>query len=149
MIHINWLEVRFGRSSWMDAAEALLALSGLTAILISPAIGSWKLASALLLLAGYLVLRRLAAGKNRAGMLRLFEDGTARIVSNDRVREAVATPHGWTSRWFSVIILRELSGGRIRRCLVCRSENHPEDYRNLLKFLRMRSTAADRQRMIW
>lgn len=149
MTRIDWLEIRFGRSAWMDAAEALLALAALAAILISPANGAWKLACASLLLAGYLVLRRLAAGKNRAGFLRLFEDGTARIVSDGRSRAALATPDGWASRWFSVVTLQEIPGGRHRRCLVCRSENHPDDYRNLLKFLRMRSTSADGQRMTW
>lgn len=132
----------------MDVAEGVLALLGLLAILLSPASWVHTFASAAALLCVYVMLRRRATG-SRSGFIRLLDDGRARIIAGDGVTEAVADPRGWASRWFCVVALRGIPGGRLRRFLVCRSENHPDDYRNLLKFLRMRSFAADTQRTMW
>ena len=146
---VEWLQVRFGRGAWLDVAEALLCLGGALAILVSPSDRAWKTMAIISLATLYSVMRWLSRQKAGRGLLRLYEDGAARILRSRHSRDAVLAGGAWVSRWFAVLALREFPNGRCRRFLVCRSENHPDDYRNLLKFLRMKPVAADRHRMIW
>ena len=47
----------------------------------------------------------------------------------------------WSSRWISVLPLRELQNGRTRYGIFSASDNHPDEYRRLLLWLRLRGPA--------
>jgi hypothetical protein len=145
----DFLEIRFGISRWLKMAQAAGVSLGLLAILLTPANWKWKLGSILLLLLLAFVIQARSVHDSRFGTIRLFADGTAllRMVCGRKIK-AVQGPHGWTSRWFSVLVLLEPDGVRKRHCVICASENRPDDYRQLLVQLRMR-TAPESQRMIW
>ena len=150
MIRSDFLDVHFGASRSFKAAQALLASLGLVAILASPADWKWKLGSMVLLLLLALWVHSKSGNGQQAGTIRLFEDGTALLSTTSRRHvNAFQAPHGWVSRWFSVLVLLEADGDRKHFCLVCASDNHPDEYRRLLKFLRMHSPAEEVQRMIW
>lgn len=146
----DFVEVRFGHSNGLRAAQALLASLGILAILISPANWIWKLLSILLLILLACFVHAGSVHEDRSGAIRLHADGTAVLRTPCR-REvnAVQGQHGWVSRWFSVLTLYETGIGGKYFCVVCATENHPDEYRRLLKFLRMRTPPAEVQRMVW
>jgi len=150
VIRSEYLEVRFGISYWLRAAQTALASLGVLAILASPANWKWKFVSVLLLtlFAAWVHLRSSHSG--RSGTIRLFKDGTAllRIASMPHLN-AVQGPNGWVCHWFCILTLKEADNGRKHHCVICASDNHPDEYRRLLKFLRMHSSPAEVQGMIW
>lgn len=143
------LEIRFGGCLWLKAAEALLAVLGLLAILVSPANWKWKIASiVLLVLLGFFLHARSIHG-NRSGIIRLGADSTALLqTASGLTINAVQGPHGWSSRWVSVLTLVETDDGRKHHCVICASENRPDDYRLFLKQLRM-CTPTEARSIIW
>jgi len=149
VIRAEYLELRFGISYWMQAAQTVLALLGVLAILAAPANWKWKLVSVLLLAISAVWVHFRSVHSGRSGTIRLFNDGTALLtIASKAPVNAVQGPNGWVSRWFSILTLREADSGRKHHCVVCASDNHPDEYRRLLKFLRMHSSPADVQGMI-
>lgn len=150
MTRTEFLEVRFGHSRWLIVAESLISLLGLLAILATPANSIWKFCSILLLLLASLWLMAKSVHENRSGTIRLFSDGTALLRTASELEiNAVQGPHGWVSRWLAVLALQEAENGMKHYCIICASENHPDEYRRLLKFLRMHSPPTEAHRMIW
>jgi hypothetical protein len=147
---VDYVEVRFGHSNGLRAAQALLASLGILAILISPANWIWKLLSILLLILLACFMHARSVHEERSGTIRLDADGTAVLRTSCR-REVIAAQgqHGWVSRWFSVMTLYQAGNGGKYFCVICAAENHPDEYRRLLKFLRMRTPPAEVQRMVW
>jgi hypothetical protein len=150
VVRADFLEIRFGTSRWLKVAQMLLASLGLLAILSTPANWIWKLGSIFLLILVSFFVHAWSAHESRSGVIHLFPDGTAllRTVSGQEI-DAVQDPHGWVSRWFCVLTLCAADTGRKHHCVICASENYPNEYRCLLKLLRMRAPAAETQRMIW
>jgi len=143
------LEIRFGGCLWLKAAHVFLTALGLLAILVSPANWKWQLASiALLILLAFILHARSVHG-DRSGTILLRADGRALLETASGLRiSAVQGPNGWVSRWVSVLTLLETDGGREHRCVICASENRPDDYRLLLKQMRMHTPTESRS-MIW
>ena len=150
MAAADFLEVRFGCSYGLIAAQALLASLGILAILLTPANWIWKLCAVLLLILFSIFVHARSVHQSRSGVIRLFADGTAwlRTLSRREVN-AVQGRNGWVSRWFSVLTLYEARNGRKYYCVICAAENHPDEYRRLLKFLRMHTPPEEVQRLIW
>ena len=150
MTRTEFLEVRFGQSRWLKIAQILISTLGLLAILATPANFVWKLCSILLLLlASWCVFAR-SFDENRAGTIRLFADGTAFLrIASMQETNAFQGPQGWATRCLSILTLREAVNGRKHYCIICASDNNPNEYRRLLKFLRMQAAPAAAQRIIW
>ena len=77
-----------------------------------------------------------------SGAVTLHLDGTA---VESRGREVVLleyTGHAWVSSLFSVIHFLECDNGRKRSRLVCAANNHPDDYRRMLGYLRLGSSGV-------
>ena len=146
----DFLDLRLGPSRWLKAAQILLALLGILAILVSPANWMWKLGSILLLILVSVSVHAWSAHQGRSGAIRLYPDGTAflRTASGQEIN-AIQGPHGWVSRWLCVMTLCDADSRAKHHCVICASENHPDEYRRLLKFLRMRTAPAGTQGMIW
>lgn len=150
MTRTEFLEIRFGHGRWLMMAHILISSLGLLAILATPANLVWKLCSILLLLLVSLGVFARSIDNSRAGTIRLFADGTAflRIPSRREVN-AVQGPQGWATRWLSILTLQESVSGRKHYCIICASDNDPDEYRRLLKFLRMHAAPAEASRLIW
>ena len=146
----DFLEIRFGTSRWMQVAQLLLASLGLLAILITPANWTWKLGGMVLLILVSFFVHAWSAHQSRSGVIHLYPDGTAllRTASGQEIN-AVQGPHGWVSRWICVLTLYQADNSAKHHCVICASENYPDEYRRILKFLRMRTPPAAAQRMIW
>ena len=150
MTRADFLDIRFGASRWLKLAHLLLASLGLLAILITPANWAWKLGSIVLLLLVVFFVHAWSVHQDRSGVIKLNPDGTAllRTASGQEIN-AVQGPHAWVSRWICVLSLYEADNLAKHQCVICATENHPDEYRRLLKLLRMRTSPVAAQRMIW
>jgi len=146
----DFLDIHFGPSRWLNVVQILLALLGILAILASPANWMWKLGSILLLILVSVSVHAWSVRQGRSGAIRLYPDGAAfiRTASGQEIN-AIQGPHGWVSRWLCVVTLFAADSRAKHHCVICASENHPDEYRRLLKFLRMRTAPAGTQGMIW
>ena len=150
MVEADCLDVRFGISRRLQLAFWLLAALGLLAILITAASWAWKLGSILFLILASISVHAWSVHQSRAGAIQLLADGTAllRTVSGQEIN-AIQGPHGWVSRWNCVLTLYEADNDVKHNCVICASENYPDEYRRLLKLMRMRTPPAAAQRVIW
>jgi hypothetical protein len=121
-------------------ARQALGLLGLYALVTSTAEPRWVAAAVCVLVAAYLVSGSYPPGGRAFERLVLRVDGSAIIHTSQGVVHAQQYGGGWSSRLCSVVVLREVLSGRRVRCLVCSSENLPDDYRRLL--VRMRTAGS-------
>lgn len=147
MIPADYVVVRSGGARWLEMTQGLVAFIAGLAILFTQS--SWILkAFVLIALAATYLAGALKMRKDRSsGELRLFTDGTAIHDRGSQRCVAVQGSPAWVSRWFCMIPLVKHSGTDIIYCMICASNNHPDNYRRLLIWLRMHH-AADRQGLI-
>ena len=150
MARADYLELEFGQSRWMKRAINILLLLCILALLISPSPWVWKISACTLLALVHLLANRLAASPVNTGVVRIFQDNTAMLstASERRLFATLAARH-WVSPWFCSIAVHLARGGRKRFLIVCAAGNDADEYRRLLKYLRMRPPASDQERMIW
>lgn len=150
MARADYLELDFGQSRWMKRAINVLLLLCTLALLISPSPWVWKISALSLLAVTHLMAQRLAASPLNTGVVRIFQDNTAMLstASERRLFATLAERH-WVSPWLCSIAVHTARGGRKRFLIVCATENDADEYRRLLRHLRMRRPASDRERMIW
>jgi hypothetical protein len=131
--------------------QFVAAILGAVAILVSPADLVWKLGAWSALVFATWRVHAASFGNSRSGWLELLPDGTVQMNFHDGTQSrAVLMETAWTIRWFSVLALFEPDSGRHYHCVVCASENSPDEYRRLLCHLHMRSSAANLQKaMRW
>jgi hypothetical protein len=91
-------------------------------------------------------MRRAAASVPR---IRLFDDGSAALLTRAGAVPALLGGCAWASRWFSVVPIQPLDGRRRLFCIVCRSANLAGAYRHLLVLLRMRNAQDPTSRWGW
>jgi hypothetical protein len=144
------IELRPGLAGWMRWSHLAISLLGAAAILVS-ATSPWMKAA---LLAGLTAVHLASASHAqrtaaKVRVFRLFEDGTASLLTPDGRVPALLMDGAWTCRWFSVLRMRPLDGARLVRCTVARSDNTPGDYRRLLVLLRHRGSHDQAMRWNW
>jgi len=92
----------------------------------------------------------LVARKSQSGSISLLPDGTAHLMTlAGRKADARLKENNWITRWFCVLALFEPDRDRRYYCVICASENRPDEYRRLLKFLNMRTSTDDLQKAAW
>jgi len=85
--------------------------------------------------------------KSQSGWFELRRDGTARMRFLDGTKSrAVLKENAWSVSWFSVLALFEPASGRHYYCVVCASENAPNDYRRLMQHLKLGNPAVNQER---
>ena len=150
VVQADCLDVRFGISRWLQVAFLLLVSLGLLAILITAASWALKFGSILLLILASISVHAWSVHQSQAGAIHLLSDGTAllRTVSGQEIN-AIQGRHSWVSRWICVVTLYAVDNNTKHHCVICASENHQDEYRRLLKLLRMRTAPETAHRMIW
>jgi len=150
VVEADCLDVRFGISRWLQVAFLLLVSLGLLATLLTAASWAWKLGSILLLILASISVHAGSVHQSQAGAIRLLSDGTAllRTVSGQEIN-AVQGRHSWVSRWVCVVTLYGVDNNTRHHCVICVAGNYPDEYRRLLKLLRMRTSPEEAHRMIW
>lgn len=131
------LELRFGAARWVFTFQRWLVVMAAACLLFSSSQWPWTAASlfALLMvhLAGLSYLSRVQA----PGRLVLHADGGFLLETGAETQEGTLGTAAWISRWLCVVRFKGLETGVGRPCLVCASENRPDDYRRLLVRLRL------------
>jgi hypothetical protein len=140
MNRTDGVEARQGQGLWMRGAHLGASLLAAVAIFIAPT-GLWI---KLLLLGGLPVVylataRRMRRSAQYAPRIRLFEDGSASILTRSGAVPALLQGGVWSSRWFSAFRLERLDGRGPVDCIVCRSANPADAYRRLQVILRLGS----------
>lgn len=144
----DYIDLRCGSSRGLRLAHIAVTLLAGLGIVITHSAWSWKILTLLALLATYL-FTSLKMKKNEVpGSLRLFSDGAATLEYADRETLILQSSHAWVSRWICVLPLRSRPGADIIYCMILASNNHSDNYRQLLACLRMRS-APGQQGFIW
>ena len=128
----------------------ILVSLGLLAILITAASWAWKFGSILLLILASISIHACLSTKAGLEQFGCLRDGTAllRTVSGQEIN-AILGRHSWVSRWVCVVALYVVDNNTKHHCVICAAENHPDEYRRLLKLLRMRTAPDEAHRMIW
>lgn len=102
----------------------------------------WKGSALLFLAMASWAIRRNTPKAALPGTGDLYPDGTASATLEGENTLLEYSGHAWVTRWFSIIAFRESDSGKPCSWLVCAHNNHPDDYRRMLGYLRLRSCAA-------
>ena len=146
----DYIEIRFGHAPWMMWAHVVITLLGILAVLISPASWQWKVCLVLTGGCASLLLARKMSAMHNTGIVRILPDSTAFYATAIEKRIFTILCHQqWVCRWFCSLAVSLAHDGKRKDLIICASKNSPDEYRRLLKFLRMRSPAPESQRMIW
>jgi hypothetical protein len=146
MAQPDTLELKFGEGRWLQTGHGAVTLLAFASILFTPSHTAWKIVALSLLVLVHAVSAAPAKQRANRGVLRLWRDGSARIQASDgRETGAQCSPRGWSSQWFSVLVVKEHDSKRTRRCVVCASENVPDDYRRLRVWMRLSRPVKDPQ----
>jgi len=139
----DYIDLHSGSSRWLSVFHTATSLLAGWVIVLAHSPWAWKVLTILALL----LIHFVSAFKMRRdcpqGPVRLFRDGSAMLELEGKDVTAVQGEHAWTSRWICVFPLRKAPGADIIYCMVCASNNHPGNYRQLLAWLRMRNAPAD------
>jgi hypothetical protein len=126
------------------------ATLGVVAILVTPAALGWKLCSVLALFFTASTGFVFSLKESQSGSIDLIQDGTALVETREGRRfQAQLKENAWATRWLCVLTLFEQESGRHYYCVICASENSPDEYRRLLKYLNMRTSTAIHQKATW
>lgn len=150
MARADYLELDFGAALWMKRAHVILLILCVLAIMIAAASWTWKISAWSILAVVYLITCRATAASVNSGVVRIFKDNTA-MLSTGAGQRAFATlaARQWVSPWFCSVAVHPAKGGKKRVLVICAAGNSPDEYRRLLKFLRMRPQTSDVEKMVW
>ena len=143
------IELQIGGSHWLHFTQFVMFLLGATAILLSRSDPLWISGSLLLLCLVYMATARRMKQMDAIGVIRLHAegDGVSLLATNGTI-PLRRRGSDWATRWCCLLRLEEVVSGRRVDCLVCRSRNNADPYRELLVRLRMRDP-RNRDNMHW
>lgn len=131
------IELRSGTAPWLHRAQRLAYLLAALGLLFSPAAWPWQSASIAALACAWVVSERHASRHSTPGRLVLHLDGRLLLSKAGKDRHGIPVRGAWVSRWFCIVRWSDNHNGLHHNTLVCASENHPDDYRRLLAWLRL------------
>lgn len=149
MVHEPPISLVTGESRWLRITRHGLFATAALALAFSPTDPIWRWAAvAGLGLVAILIsinLHRMA----RIRSLRLMTDGMVTLCPGDPPEiHATLGRDGWFTAWMTIIPLDCLDRPKQLRVLVCRSRNHPDDYRRLLSRMRLGPDSAAKNGII-
>lgn len=129
-----------GESRWVRTARYLLFSAAVAALAFAPADPIWKWAGLAGLVLAYIAVTVSLRRSSCIRSLRLLSDGMMTLGREGQPDiQACLGRNGWTTAWMTVIPFHSVDHRGQRRVLVCRSLNHPQDYRRLLSRMRLGS----------
>lgn len=140
MVSEGPIDLVAGESRWLRTARYLLFLVAIMTLAFAPAdpVGKW--AGLVGLVLAYIAVTVSLRRTSRIRSLRLLGDGMMTLGREGKPDiQASLGKDGWTTAWMTVIPFHSVDHRGQRRVLVCRSLNHPQDYRRLLSRMRLGS----------
>ena len=142
----DFIDLQTGEDSWLKVIRWILFLLALISLLLAETSWAWK-ALSLAALSFTLVMIHLSTRRGENIIrIRLYRDGMVTLLTDESVEfPAVLEGTPWATSWVSVLPVGRFDRWPRQQLLVCRSTNHPDDYRHLLSCLRLGnlSGAAD------
>ena len=134
----DFIDLQTGEDSWLKVIRWILYLLALISLLLAETSWAWK-ALSLAALSFTLVMIHLSTRQGENFIrIRLYRDGMVTLLSDGGVEfPAVLEGTPWTTSWVSVLPVGRFDRWPRQQLLVCRSTNHPDDYRHLLSCLRL------------
>jgi hypothetical protein len=134
------IELIPGENAGFKICRYLLYFTALYSLLLADVMPTWKYAAITGLGITLLLVRKSVKHRSLIKKLHLFPNGQSLLYLSDLgVIPAMAGHSAWSSGWLCVVSLRPLHRHGCIRLLVCKSRQHPDDYRRLLEMLRMGS----------
>lgn len=130
--------LRCGSSPWLEHLRVALAILSASTVLLSNSGVAWKFAALAALLLFWHYSGRFWQKHQANTRITLRREGPEIVSNVAGTRWRVSPGTAWISRWLCVFRLREYDSNRVLTCVVCASENHPQDFRRLLVWFRMR-----------
>lgn len=150
MNRVDVLVLRYGSGGWLRLLTGTLAVAGAGAIFLSPANLSWKFCILAVLLVTSVTVYAADRKQGNSGCLALSADGSVEsCCAGGYSSQWILHQNAWNSRWLCVLSLADPAGGRPTRCIVCASENRPDEYRRLRKYLNMRHPSPAGASIVW
>ena len=142
----SFIDLQAGGDCWLKVIRWVLFLLALTSLLLVETSWVFK-ALSLAALSFTLIMIHLSTRRGENFIrIRLYRDGMVTLIT-DSGEEVPAVLEGtpWVTNWVSVLPVGRFDRWPRQQLLVCRSTNHPDDYRHLLNCLRLGnlSGAAD------
>ena len=127
-------------AGWLKVAKYTLILIVAVSLLTANTTLPWKFISLAGLVAASFILHLSLRCKPLPRRIRLFSEGHVTLVTAEGERiAAMMTSHAWSSPWLCILPVIRANDGLTLRLPICRSRNHSEDYRKLLRVLRLGS----------
>jgi len=145
--HISsFIDLQTGEGGWLKVIRWILFLLALTSLLLVETSWVFKALSLAALSFTLIIIHLTARRGENFNRIRLYRDGMVTLIT-DSGEEVPAVLEGtpWATNWVSVLPVGRFDRWPRQQLLVCRSTNHPDDYRHLLNCLRLGnlSGAAD------
>lgn len=142
----DFIDLRTGEDTWLKVIRWIIFLLAMTSLLLAETSWAWK-ALSLTALSFTAIMIHLRTWRGEDFIrIRLYRDGMVTLLSDGGVEvPAVLEGTPWASSWVSILPVGRFDRWPRQQLLVCRSTNHPDDYRHLLSCLRLGnlSGAAD------
>ena len=129
-----------GESRWLITSRYLLFFTAAMALAFAPADPVWKWSGLAALGPMYILVISSLRRASCIRSLRLSGDGMITLGRQGQpdIPASLGTD-GWSTAWMSIVPCHRVDHPRPVRVLVCRSLNHPQDYRRLLSRMRLGS----------
>jgi len=138
MAHEPPIDLVTGESRWLRIARHGLFATAASMLAFAPTDPIWRWAA----VAGVGLVAMLASirlgrmTRIRSLHLMAHDMVTLRRVDLPEIQATLGSD-SWCTAWMTIIPLNCLDRQKRLRVLVCRSRNHPEDYRRLLRLIRL------------
>lgn len=138
MVRNSHIELQVGETAWPKRLRLIILLIALLSLILAHTAPVFRLLAiaALILTAAFVYLRMNQRENIRA--LRLYHDGAVTLLSRSDVEAPGVLESGaWTTRWFSILPIGRFDRWPRQHLLISRSNNHPDNYRHMLQYLRL------------
>ncbi len=137
----SYIELQTGEAAWTGLARLIIAGLALSSLLFAPTDLLFKLIAiaALAFMTVLVWLRRRVSILS----LRLYDNGMVTLLTTlDTEIPAVLESGAWTTPWVSILPVGRLDRWPKQKLVISRSKNHPDNYRRMLKYLRLGAGAG-------
>ena len=140
------IELVAGAAPWLERARVATLLLAVISLGLAGTAWAWKLVSLGLLAGIHLAgLSRWRVHAKRSPIVLKREAGDIVSETGNSYR-VLQEGYSWLSRWFCVFRLADQDTAQCTTYLVCASENHADDYRRMLVWLRLHPAS---ERRVW
>jgi len=139
----SFIELHTGEDARLKAARLILTALACIALLTANSWWIWKLALLAVLALVFSLIYLQSQRNGGVRVVHLYRSGAVTLWDEQNMEiPAVLEGVPWLTPWVSVLPVGRFDRWPRQRLVVCRSNNHPDDYRHMLNCLRLGSVAS-------